>query len=109
MADNYIDSHKQTMDEILLTNPLVTAGTMFGYPCYKIEGKAFCFVGGDGIGIKLPKDRIAELIPDTDAFHEFYPADGIVWKSWMSIDYDDSDDYRQHTDLYEEAMTFTGG
>jgi len=108
MADKYIDSHKQMMDEILLSNPLVTAGTMFGYPCYKIKNKAFCFVGGNGIGIKLPKDRIAKLIADNDAFHEFYPADGIVWKSWMSIDYTESGDYRQHTDLYEESMAFTG-
>ncbi len=106
MADNYIDSHKQTMDDILLVNPLITAGTMFGYPCYKINKKAFCFVGGDGIGIKLPKARVAELIADNDAFSEFYPADGIVWKSWMSITYDASEDYHQHIDLYEESMEF---
>lgn len=108
MAD-YIESHKQVMDDILLANPLITAGTMFGYPCYKINNKAFCFVGGDGIGIKLPKDRVEALIADNDAFHEFYPADGIKWKSWMAIDYTESEDYHQHDDLYEESMTFAGG
>lgn len=57
-----------------------------------------------------PDDEVtAQAVRDIVNDHEFYPADGIVWKSWMSIDYDDSDDYRQHTDLYEEAMTFTGG
>ncbi len=104
--DRYIKSHKQVMDDILLANPLVTAGTMFGYPCYKINGKAFCFVGGEGIGIKLPRERIAELLENNAEYHEFYPADGIKWKSWMAIDYADSENYHQHQDLYDESMSF---
>lgn len=107
MADSrYIESHKQVMDELLLGIPFVQSGQAFGYPAYKVETKTFCFVGGDGISIKLSKDRVADLIEAHNAFHPFYPADGILWKGWGSIIYSDSDDYRQHLDLYEESVQF---
>lgn len=105
-SSRYIESHKQVMDDLLLRIPFVTAGQAFGYPAYKNIAKTFCFVGGDGIGIKLPKARVADLIERYDAFHPFYPAEGILWKGWVSIVYTDSEDYRQHLDVYEESVAF---
>ena len=90
----------------LLVIPFVQGGQAFGYPAYKVGKKTFCFVGGDGIGVKLPENRVTELIDTHDAFHPFYPAEGILWKGWVSIVYEDSDDYRQHLDLYEESVEF---
>lgn len=104
--DRYIVGHKQVMDELLLTIPFVTAGHAFGYPAYKIENKVFCFVGGVGIGLKLPKKRVVELIDTIDACHPFYPAEGILWKGWVSIVYRVSDDYRQHLDWYEASVAY---
>jgi len=107
MSDSrYIGDHKQVMDDLLLPIPFVNAGTAFGYPAYKIQKKVFCFVGGTGVSIKLPKARVAELIASHDAFHPFYPAEGILWKGWVSIIYEDSNDYRQHLDIYEESVEF---
>jgi hypothetical protein len=102
----YIESHKQVMDELLLNIPFVKGGQAFGYPAYKNQTKTFCFVGGDGISIKLSKEKIVDLIEQFDAFHPFYPAEGILWKGWVSIVYENSDDYRQHLDLYEESVDF---
>ena len=104
----FIESHKQVMDELVLGIPFTKVGTAFGYPAYKNGNKVFCFVGGDGISIKLPKAKIVDLIKERDAFHPFYPAEGILWKGWVSIIYENSDDYRQHLDLYEESIAFVG-
>lgn len=104
----YNTGHKQVMDDQLLLIPLVTSGQAFGYPAYKIKNKVFCFVGGDGIGLKLPKKRVSELIDTYDACHPFYPAEGILWSGWVSIVYSMSDDYRQHLDWYEESIEYVG-
>ena len=109
MADSrYIESHKRVLDDILLKIPFVKSGQAFGYPAYKNIRKTFCFVGGYGIGIKLPKARVTELIDRFDAFHPFYPAEGILWTGWVSIVYNNSEEYRQHLDLYEESVAFVG-
>ncbi len=104
----YNESHKQIMDDILLDIPFTKAGTAFGYPGYKNGNKVFCFVGGDGISIKLSPEKIVDLIESFEAFHPFYPAEGILWKGWVSIIYDNSAGYRQHLDLYEESVAFVG-
>ena len=102
----YIESHKQVMDELLLEIPFTEGGNAFGYPAYKNGSKTFCFVGGEGISIKLPKAQIVDLIENFDAFHPFYPVEGILWKGWVSIVYENSNDYRQHLDLFEESIAF---
>ena len=105
-SQNHIPAHKQVLDDLLLPIPFVTVGKAFGYPAYKIQKKVFCFVGGKGIGLKLPEARVTALIESESSCHPFYPADGILWKGWVSIVYSDSEDYRQHLDWYEESIEY---
>ena len=109
MADNYRDDHKTVMDGLLLGMPGVKGGRAFGYPAYKIGGKVFCFVGGEGISVKLPLERVGELIASGPPFSPFEPVEGTVWKSWVSIDRADSDAYRADMAILEEAVGFVAG
>ena len=109
MAESrYNEQNKEVIDELLLAIPVVTAGKAFGYPAYKVNGKVFCFVGGNGVSVKLPEQRVSQLIDSQADFHPFYPAEGILWKGWVSILLDQPDDYRQHIDIFEESVGYVG-
>ncbi|MBN8617811.1 MAG: hypothetical protein J0L63_02835 [Anaerolineae bacterium] len=105
MMDDYKLQHKAKMDEMLLVMPGVKAGKAFGYPAYKINGKVFAFVGGRGVAIKLPAQRVNELI-DGKHIKPFEPADGYIWKEWISIQRDDPAEYEQDEALFEESVTY---
>lgn len=107
--DDYRDDVKALMDEMLLRIPGVSGGKAFGYPAYKVGGKVFLFVGGAGIAVKLPVERVGALIAANDAMYLFEPVEGRVWKSWVSIDHANVDDYAQHEALLEEAIAFVRG
>jgi hypothetical protein len=104
-VDNYNPAHKDALDAILLGRPGVRGVRMFGYPGYKVNGKAFAFVGGDGIALKLPPARVQALIREGRG-QRFEVAEGIVWKGWLSIDRADSDGYEDDTDLLDESITY---
>lgn len=106
MASNFREDHKAALDALLLAIPGVSAGKAFGYPAYKVSGKMFAFVGGEGMSLKLPESRVNELIAAHDAMHPFEPSEGRIWKQWVSIDHANSEDYRQHVALYEESVQF---
>ncbi len=110
MSDhNHNSEHKSVMDGLLIGMPGVKGSKAFGYPAYKVNGKVFAFVGGNGVAIKLPAARVQELIAAHDAMKPFEVADGIVWREWVSIDRPQSDDYAQDIDLFEESVQFVVG
>lgn len=103
---DYIPEHKAMLDSLLLGMPGVKAGKSWGYPSYKINGRIFAFVGGPGIAIKLPEARVKALVGSEPAFKSFQPAEGTVWREWLSIDRDQSEDYAQDIDLLEESALY---
>jgi len=107
MASDHREEVKNTMDELLLSIPGVSGGKAFGYPAYKVGRKVFCFVGGDGIAIKLPPDRVQALISNAN-MSIFEPNEGTQWQSWLSIDLKDPNAYADHRGLYEESVQFVG-
>jgi hypothetical protein len=110
MASKYRTDHKEVLDELLLVMPGVTGGKAFGYPAYKFGKKIFCFVGSSGVTIKLPEVRVAELIAENPGeMHIFSPADGYLWKGWLLIDRDDSEDFHQDRGLFDEAVAYVSG
>jgi hypothetical protein len=107
MSDhNHNPAHKSIMDGLLLGMPGVKGSKAFGYPAYKVNGKVFAFVGGNGVAIKLPATRVQELVAGQGAMKPFEVADGVVWREWVSIDRPQSDDYAQDIDLFEESVSF---
>jgi hypothetical protein len=106
---NYREDVRAALDDLVLDIPGVKGGKAFSYPAYKVNGKVFAFVGGGGIALKLPIERVRRLIGSEPAYRPFEVTDGIIWKSWLSIDRADVEDYRAELPLIEEAIAFVAG
>lgn len=104
----YKEENKTIVDALVLDIPGVKGGKAFGYPAYKVNGKVFAFVGEVGIALKLPEDRVAELVEDQGAIRPFEVSDGVVWKQWVYIERKNPEDYHQDLNLMEEAIAFVG-
>lgn len=111
MSEERFDpAYKAKIDELLLVIPGVKGGKAFGYPAYKINGKVFAFVGGQGISLKLPAERARALIEaQPGVVRVFEPADGIIWKEWVTIEREHPEDYEQDVLLFEESVEFVLG
>jgi len=102
----YRDDVRAELEDLFADVPGIEAGKSFGHPAFKTGSKVFLFVGGDGIAIKLPEGRVAELVSANDNMRIFEPVDGTVWKSWVSIERIDAEDYRDDLPLFEESIQF---
>jgi predicted DNA-binding protein (MmcQ/YjbR family) len=106
---NYHPEAKAFLDKMLLHIPGVQGSKAFGYPAYKINGKVFAFVGKNGIAVKLPQERVRELVAQGGAMRPFEPAEGIVWREWVSVQLKDPALYRNYERLLEESIQFVAG
>ncbi len=102
----YDPDQKAVMDALLLAVPGVKGGKAFGYPAYRIHNKIFAFVGGRGVAIKLPEAQVKALVAQGDPMHPFSPAEGIIWREWLSIQRAVPADYAQDLPLFEESLQF---
>lgn len=109
MDTSYREDVKDFLDELLLAIPGVKGGKAFGFPAYKIGGKIFLFVGGDGVSLKVPRERVSELLDSDEAITQFSPADGYVWKEWVNITCENPDEYAGYLDLFEESVSYVAG
>jgi hypothetical protein len=107
MAD-YREDHKAALDRLLGVIPGVKISKAFGYPAYKINGRIFCWVGQNGVTIKLPRPRVEALIGE-DGMHPFGPTKETVWREWLQIDRENSDEYERDLPLFEESIEFVCG
>ncbi|MBK8029960.1 MAG: MmcQ/YjbR family DNA-binding protein [Chloroflexi bacterium] len=108
METTYREDHKAALDRILGVIPGVKISKAFGYPAYKIGGRIFCWVGQNGVTIKLPRERVDELV-GSNGMHPFGPTATTVWREWLAIDREQSDDYRHDLELFEESISFVSG
>ncbi|QPC84409.1 MmcQ/YjbR family DNA-binding protein [Phototrophicus methaneseepsis] len=108
MDTTFREDVKEQLDDVLLGIPGVSGGKAFGFPAYKVGRKVFCFVGGNGIGIKLPEEKVSQLIESNDGMNPYVPETGTVWKSWVSIELGNAEDYAEYRALYEESAQFVG-
>jgi TfoX N-terminal domain len=69
----------------LLYDPAVGRSTMMGYPCVRRAGRFFASfdLPADALVVKLPRDRVAELI--TDGTGEPFTPNGRVFREWVRI------------------------
>lgn len=102
---NYNPDHKETLDRLLLAYPEVSAGMVFGLPCYKVSGAVFATVWGEGVGIKLSEARVRELLeqPGCAPFRPFGRNRG---KYFVQITRQNPEDYQHDKPLFEEAMRY---
>ena len=90
----------------MLASGEVEKGTMMGFPCLRISGKFFATLerSTDDLIVKLPKDRVTELIDGGEAL-PFAP-NGRTFKEWALINTSDEAKWQAYLD---EAMIFVEG
>jgi hypothetical protein len=99
---------KAVLDDLLLALPGVSAGVVFGLPCYKVNTGVFATLYDDGVGIKLPAARVSELL-EKPGFVPFQPSGRNRGKEFVQIHHDDPEDYRPDLALFQESMRYVTG
>ncbi len=79
----------------------VTLGGRFGSVSLKCNGKVFAMLVKGKFVVKLPKERVAQLVATVGATH-FDPGHGRLMKEWVAF----SDNRRLWIDLAKEARRF---
>ena len=87
----------------LLYDPAVGRSTMMGYPCVRRAGRFFASfdTGSEALVVKLPRERVAELIADGTG--EPFAPNGRVFREWATIPHPDPRVWKQ---LLAEARDF---
>ena len=95
----------ERLSERFLAEPGVTTG--FGTSRgLRVGGKIFAIFGDGGLTLKLPKQRVDELV-DAGQGERFAPRrDGRVMKEWVTVDARHEDEWEA---LASEALEFVRG
>jgi len=97
--------HKEVIDALLLQIPGVDPGRMFGYPAYYKDGKMFACIYGNGVAIKIPKDRVDSLVGQ-GGIVRFRPMGRRQMKEWIQIDRERSEDYRNDLEILKISIDY---
>jgi hypothetical protein len=96
---------KKAIDTILLKNPVVAPGKMFGYPAYYINRRLFTCIYKDGVGVKVPENVANKLIGKKGIVH-FQPLGRPKMKEWIQINRANPEDYLKDVEIFETAVRF---
>jgi hypothetical protein len=104
--EKFNPEHKVVLDELLLGNPLVRAGKMFGFPAYYVRKKLCICLYEQGIGVKLPEQSVVKLLEIDPNVIPFQPLGRRKMREWVQINLDISEDYRQYISVFEESIAY---
>ena len=84
----------------------VQKATMMGFPCLRLNGAFFASIEhkGDGLVVKLPRERVAERVAIGDG--EPFAPNGRVFKEWLRVPYANE---ALWDEVIAEAWAFAGG
>ena len=106
MAAKYNEDHKAVLDDMLLDHPGVHAGKMFGYPAYYAGEKlSICLYEG-GVGVKVPEETAKKLLDEDPNVIHFQPMGRRKMREWIQINLEESEDYREYLNVFEESIEF---
>ncbi len=93
-------------DELAAEDPRIAEGTIMNGRCLRLGKEFLALVDhkGSGLVVKLPRERVAELI-ETGRGQSFAPATRI-FKEWLSVP---KPDRRRWRALLREGVEFVGG
>jgi hypothetical protein len=92
-------------DDSAVTPPIAGKGGKFGESALKVNGKIFAMVSGGNLVVKLPRDRVDQLVAAGKGT-PFDAGRGRVMKEWVAVPTDAS---RSWPRLADEAREFVGG
>jgi hypothetical protein len=101
---NYSPEHKSVLDTLLLGDPRVRPGKMFGFPAYYAGRKLAICLYEDGVGIKLPERSAAKLLQEDPNAVPFQPLGKPRMREWVQINLSRSEDYRQYEAVFDESL-----
>lgn len=97
---------KSTLDSLLLSFPNVEASRMFGYPGYRLNGRAFVFLCGEGIAVRLPEERAMMLTDLDEAITPFDSDADDLWHNWVYVERPADSDYCRDLPMFEESIRY---
>jgi TfoX/Sxy family transcriptional regulator of competence genes len=92
----------EAVSEAVEHDPAVSTGRMFGSTALKVGGKIFAMLVNGTLVVKLPKQRVDELIADGSG-SAFATGHGRVMKEWVALDPSNQD---QWISVAQEARAF---
>jgi hypothetical protein len=104
--DKFNPEHKAVLDEILLDDPRVKTGKMFGFPAYYAGRKLAICLYENGVGVKLQADKAVSLIKEDENVIPFQPLRRQKMKEWVQINLTDSEAYRNYQEILYESLDF---
>jgi hypothetical protein len=109
---NYREDALEVMRALVAANfPQAVEGKMFGSVAWFTDaaggkkGKLFASVFEEGVTIKLPRERIAELV-DGELFQHFEPYGMPPMREWLYVIRADAEDYAEDLELLRESAAF---
>ena len=99
-------AHKAVLDEMLLGDPRVRPGKMFGYPAYYAGEKLAICHYEDGVGVKLPAEVAAQLIEADPNVIPFQPLGRPKMREWVQINASAAEDFEGYRAMFEESIRF---
>lgn len=81
------------------------AGRMFGHPSLYAGHRLAVCAYGSGLGIKLPADRVQQLI-ETGAAVSFQPYGKAPMREWVYLPTETGDDVDDLTDVIADALHY---
>jgi hypothetical protein len=101
--------NKAVIDELVGEIPVARPGKMFGFPAYYAGRKLAICVYEDGVGLKLPEDRVRHVIAENEHASPFQPYGKTVMREWVQLNLPAAKDYRRYLSLFEESIAFVLG
>ena len=102
---DYSPEIKKAIDAILLKNPTIAPGRMFGYPAYYINKRLFACIYKNGVGLKVPETVANELIGRKGILH-FQPLGRPRMKEWIQINRENPGDYMKDVEIFKTSVSF---
>ncbi len=102
----YNPEHRAVLDDMLLIEPNVRPGKMFGYPAYYVGGKLAICLYEQGVGVKVPEESAMRLLETDPNITPFQPLGKRKMREWVQINLSNSEDYRQYQPVFDESVQY---
>jgi hypothetical protein len=103
---NFSPEHKAVLDALLLGDPRLRPGKMFGYPAYYAGEKLCICLYEAGVGLKLPEPSAVKLLETDSNVIPFQPMGRRKMREWVQINLERSEDYRAYQPVFEESIAY---